>query len=185
MAGTSRLVLGVFSVFLFLAGSADAFGGRFLGWRSPTYYRTPAYLSYRLDPYCPPLVLPVPDARQMQKLAVPTAAPPSPIQGTEPPLQKKTSNDPRMPVITTAHSLPSGFVPGTSPLPKERCRVGFWNLSGREVTLTIDGKTWTLPKDRSVTVDLDRQFSWQVVGQPLHVERVADGQASHEVLIRE
>ncbi|MSQ97083.1 MAG: hypothetical protein EXR98_21370 [Gemmataceae bacterium] len=185
MAGTSRLALGVFASLLLIVSSADAFGGRFGIRRSSAYYSVPSTSGFWLDPNCLPLpkVLPVPDAGRTQKFATPTTAPPSPT--AEPPLQKKTSNDPRMPVITTAHSLPSGFVPGAAPLPKERCRVGFWNLSGREVTLTVDGKTWTLTKDRSLTLDLDRQFAWQIAGQALRVERVPEGQAAQEVLIRD
>ncbi len=184
MAGTSRLVFGVLASLLVLTSTAQAFGGRLAGWRSSTYYRAPTAYSVWIDPSClsMPMVLPVPNAGPAQRLAIPTAAPPSPT--AEPPLQKKTSGDPRMPVISTSHSLPSDFVAGAVPLSKERCRVGFWNLSGRDVTLNVDGKAWTLAKDRSITLDLDRQFSWQIVGQALHVERVADAQPAHEVLIR-
>jgi hypothetical protein len=184
MAGLGRLSICVIAVCLLTASSAPAFGGRFGCWGVPpttTYYYyyapMPIWPPY---PHCPPMtlprVMPVPDAR-------PTAAPPS--QTGEPPLQKRTSNDPRMPVIVPSHAVGSNLIPGNAPLAKDRCRVGFWNLSGRDVTLVIDGKSRTLAKDRSLTLDLERQFSWQVEGRPQHVERVREGQTTLEFVIRE
>ena len=189
MAGVWRLSFCVVVVSALAASQASSFGGRFGSSSAPAttvhyYYAVPT--TYWVVPYyyCPPLaaprVIPVPDAR-------PTPAPPSPTG--EPPLQKmiekKVSNDARMPIIVTSHAVGGNFVPGTMPLAKDRCRVGFWNLSGREVTLMIEGKSWTLAKDRAVTLDLERQFSWQIEGRSQHAERVSDGQASHEIVIRE
>ncbi len=175
MAGLGRIILVVVVASIVSVSTAHGFNGR---WRQPApsvsyYYAVPFY-------YCPPLpvVIPVPDAKP--PLARPTPAPPSATK--EPPLQKMTADDPRMPVIVTSHA--SGGAP-VGPIAKDRCRVGFWNLSGRDVTLTIDGKAMKLAKDRAVTLDLDRQFAWQVEGLPQHVERVADGQVTHEVVIRE
>jgi hypothetical protein len=183
MAGTWRLAVSVVALSLLVTSPAHAFGGRFGVWSAPptvAYYYAPPVYSAGPYYYCPPTqtpmprIIPVPDAR------------PSPTG--EPPLRNsndKTSNDLRMPVIVTAHAIGGNYVPGSSPLAKDRCRVGFWNLSGREVTLRIDGKAWTLPKNREVTLDLERQFSWQVEGRPQHVERVAEGGASHEVVVRD
>ena len=185
MAGAWRLSLCVVTVSLLAATSANAFGSRLGSWRSPAtvsyYYVVPYYY------YCPPLpmVIPVPAATR-PGYAIPTPAPPSATG--EPPLQKvpaKAVNDPRLPVIVTSHALGGSHLPGAAPLPKDRCRVGFWNLSGRDVTLLIDGKAWKLSKDRAVTLDLDRQFAWQIQGGTQRVERVPEGLATHEVLIRE
>jgi hypothetical protein len=185
-----------------LASSADAFNGRFGIGRTPTTTTTSSsYSSYSVIPatylvvpyyYCPPTpatptVIPVPDARP--GYANPVPAPPS--STGEPPLQKgimppaKTSNEARMPVIVTSHAQSGLLSAGATPIPKDRCRVGFWNLSGRDVTLVIGGQTISLAKDRAVTMDLERQFAWQVEGRPQHVERVGEGQATHEVVIRE
>lgn len=182
MVGSSRLVLGVV-VSLIAISNADAFGGRFGWWRSP-----PAVSYYYAVPYpmwCPPavpMVVPVPDAAP--RWANPVAAPPS--QSPEPPLQKpmKLTGDPRMPVITASHALGGNYVPGKAPA-GDRCRVGFWNLTGRDVTIHVEGKAVTVAKDKAVTVELDRQFTWQIAGQTQHIERVPDGQASHDVIMRE
>lgn len=180
MVGATRLII-LAILFLSFATSAHAFGGRFAFWRgtSSSYSAPPTY--WVVPAYClpSPRVLPVPDA---SPFARPTPAPPS--QTAEPPIYKKTSTDPRMPVIVTSHAMSAG-VTGGSPLAKNRVRVGFWNLAGRDVSLTVDGKTYSLAKDRAVTLDLERQFAWQIAGQPLHVERLPEAQTSHEVVIRE
>ena len=158
MAGLWR---GVFCVLAFsvLASGAHAFGGR-LGSSPPTgsyYYAAPSvyWIPYS---YCPPLTVPTPRVIPVPD-AVPKPAPPSPTG--EPPLQKaiekKASNDPRMPLIVTSHAVGGNYVPGSAPL----------------------------AKDRSVTLDLERQFSWQVEGQPQHVERVGETQTTLELVIRD
>ena len=193
MAGFGRSLFSVLVAWFLLTSSADAFNGRFGMGRAPSasssYAAIPA--TYLAIPYyyCPPTptVIPVPDARP--GYANPVPAPPSTTG--EPPLQKgvmppaKTLNDPRMPVIVTSHAQSGALSAAASPIPKDRCRVGFWNLSGRDVTLVIDGKAMSLAKDRAVTLDLERQFAWQVSGRSQHVERVGEGQETHEVVIRE
>jgi hypothetical protein len=83
------------------------------------------------------------------------------------------------PVVLEARStVPSGG------LAKDRCRVGFWNLSGKDVTLVVGGKTHSLARDRAITLELPRTFVWQVDQQPSNTERVADDQATFEVVIR-
>jgi hypothetical protein len=166
MAGSWRLLLCVAVVSLCVTSGASAFGGR-----SSRSQAAPSVSYYYAQPYyyyCPsaPLVIPVPDAR-------PTPAPPS--QTKEPPMQKATS-DALPPVILATHASPVG---------KDRCRVGFWNLTGRDVTLTIDGKARTLPKNQEVTLELASQFAWQIDQQAQHIERVPTGQGVFEVVIRE
>jgi hypothetical protein len=63
-------------------------------------------------------------------------------------------------------------------------RVGFWNITGRDVTLSIDGRTRNLAKDRAITVDVERSFTWQVNDGALHTERVPTEQNTFEVIIR-
>jgi hypothetical protein len=49
----------------------------------------------------------------------------------------------------------------------------------------VEGKTRTLAKNRSLSLELDREFTWQVDRLPAHTERVPDGLAAHEVVIRD
>jgi hypothetical protein len=160
MAGSWRVVLGI-AVFLSLHASAHAFG-ECMGYAPSYYYWGPTYYYYAPSPR----VIPVPDAKAKST--------------SEPPLRKldKTAGD-RAPVIITAHAL------AANKSSKERVKIGFWNLTGRDITITIEGKTRALVKNRSVTLELDREFSWRVDGRPDHVERVPDGMVVYEVLVRD
>src|SRR5260221_14206177 len=100
-------------------------------------------------------------------LAIPTAAPPSTV---EPPLIKRiempnadtgTKGSPG-PTVIEVRSMNSAI----TGLAKDRCRVGFWNLSGRDVTLVVDGKTRMVARDRALTLELPRAFGWRVNQQP-------------------
>jgi hypothetical protein len=120
------------------------------------------------------MVVPVPDAAK--KLAQPMAAPPSSTQ--EPPLQSSGGR----PRISTSRALGGAE---TTPVSGDRCRVGFWNLTGRDIVVNVAGKSWTLTKNQTATFDLGREFSWQIAGRAQHLERVPDGQATYEVVVRE
>jgi len=53
------------------------------------------------------------------------------------------------------------------------------------VTLTVGSKTVTLAKNREITLDLERQFSWRIDGRPVQSGRVPDGATTHEVAIKD
>jgi len=118
-------------------------------------------------------------------LAIPTAAPPSTV---EPPLIRKIE----MPSADMSpKSAPGPTVievrpmnPAVTGLAKDRCRVGFWNLSGRDVTLVIDGKSRLVARDRALTLELPRDFGWRVDQRPAQTEHVADDKSAHEIVIR-
>jgi hypothetical protein len=118
-------------------------------------------------------------------LAIPTAAPPSTV---EPPLIRKIE-------MPGADAGPKGspgptvievrsMNPAVTGLAKDRCRVGFWNLSGRDVTLVIDGKSRLVARDRALTLVLPRDFGWRVDQQPAQTEHVANEKSAHEIVIR-
>jgi hypothetical protein len=114
-------------------------------------------------------------------LARPTAAPPS----SEPPLLKKVEmppadkDKPGPTVIELRSGGPS--IPG---LPRDRCRVGFWNLSGKDVTIVVDGEARLVSRDRATTLRLPREFVWRIGQQPAQSVRVADDKSIHEIVIR-
>ncbi len=185
MVSLLRVGFGCLALLVLIVPMASGFGGRFAGGKSvkSVSYYVPYTYYVELIPYyfCPPMaprIVPVPDVK-------PTTAPP--IQTNEPPLKQpqpvKATDTLQAPIIITTQSL-GAFTPGATPIPKDRCRVGFWNLSGHDVTLTIDNRTMMLAKDRALTIDLDRQFAWQADQQPQHVERIVDGQSTHEIVIR-
>ncbi len=182
MAGIWRVLAGSVTALFIFGSGAEAFQGRFGLWWSPSsyssYYYAPTY-SY----YCPPVTMaPLTVAPARGTIyAVPSAAPPS--QTIEPPLQK-----PPMPSAKASDELRSPALVAASPAESsqnDRIRVGFWNLSGRDRTLTIAGKSWVVPQDRAITLELARRFAWQLEERPQRVERVPEGQATYDVVIRD
>jgi hypothetical protein len=145
------------------------------GW----YYCVPAPMPYATVP------APVPQ-RSMPKvksLAEPTPAPPS----STPASRSPTTSEPptiqkRAPTVFEARS--GTRAAQAAQASQDRCKVGFWNVTGQDVTLTIDGKSRMLAKDRAVTVDLGRDFTWQITGREPRQERVPEEMNVFEVILR-
>ena len=97
-----------------------------------------------------------------------------PTGNPEPPLGKATVRGPKITESRYTESPPGS----------KECKVGFWNLTGRDVTLLVDGHTHFLQKDHAVTLDLGRQFTWEMdKGEPRNVQVPAD-QHTHEIVLR-
>jgi hypothetical protein len=151
------------------------------GYCYPSYYYPAPVAYYYVAPpayYCAPVIRAVP---AVGPYAQPTPAPPS--SNREPALKKKTLEPPK---VSESQSL-SISADKTVPVvvdSKGCCRVGFWNVTGREVTLIIDGQTYVVPRDRNLTLKLARQFSWRVQGREPQTERVSDDKVNHEIVVR-
>jgi hypothetical protein len=186
MAGIRGKVILAVLVLLGTTSPAQAWwwGWRGWGWHGRGYYSyyTPAYYyayypAYPAYPVCPTMMTvappqPMPPA---QKIAEPSG------QTKEPALMGDTMK--KGPTITEARSMGGAYAQAGNS--KERCKVGFWNLTGRDVTLKIDGQQRLVPKDRAVTLDLDRAFAWQVDQGDTVTERVPSEQPFHEVILRQ
>ncbi len=124
---------------------------------------------------------PAPPSRSNEPpLLTEVPAPPPPPAVTKEPAKKGVGWKRSPPIITETRSMGSMY----ASLPGERARVGFWNLTDREVTLHVEGQSMKLTKDQSVTLDLPRMFAWRVDERLPQTERVVENQAAHEVLIR-
>ena len=190
MVGSWRRALAACCVLLVLASSAAAFGGRPAARPSygAAYAAAPVWCCYYviavppcwghapLPPLAPPPKVMPPVMPLVMPLAKPLPAPPSTT--TEPPLNPK-----RGPTISESRSH-GGAQAQTADLPPGRCKVGFWNITGGEVTLTIDGQTRTLAKDRALTLNLPRNFVWRIGGREAQSESVPEGQNIFEVILR-
>jgi hypothetical protein len=62
--------------------------------------------------------------------------------------------------------------------------VGFWNLTGHELTVKIDGQPHTLAVDKNLQVAVPRHFVWQVEGRDPQTENIAQGECALEIVIR-
>jgi hypothetical protein len=166
---------------------------------APAYamHATPAFAmpTYALPAYVQPLhcpvILPLP-------MAQPTPAPPSGTPSTrpmmetkEPPLTNPMTPEPkstkRAPAIIESRSLGGDYAEGTTKVKGlgDRCKVGFWNVSGKDVRLRVGEREYNLARNRAITLDLDRQFAWQIGQREATAESVPNNQAFFEVIIRE
>ncbi len=132
-------------------------------------------------PVCPlpmqaPGMVPGPMPRQAP-LAAPSAAPPSsgPIPSG------------KGPAVSESRSFYESFSvqPPSSDKPSaDRCAVGFWNLTGRDVTLSVDGKPQIIPQGKSLKLQLGRQFVWQIGGHEAQTEKVPMENSGVEIVLR-
>jgi hypothetical protein len=203
----TRMVFGsVLAIALSLAGGTlqtahgqyVVFGSRY--YTSCAYYPVYSYSYYYPAPFVryvapapvyvvPPysgetIVQPLP--MYVPGYANPQPAPPSKapvIQTKEPPVGQSASGpkvtESRM--QTVDQSAPAKKVEGGA---KDRCTVGFWNVSAADVKLLVDGKVYAVPRNRNVTLEVGREFTYQVNAEPPHNERVPDEKTSHEIVIR-
>jgi hypothetical protein len=193
----SRTLQGSVLALLILAASSGSARADWWGYSScsasyyyPAYYYTgyyypavtPVYYVVQPPKYpCPtPIVRP---AIGNGFYAQPQAAPPS--QGNEAPQEKKKPGPPK---VTESQALSISDAKVT-PLAVDGnanadCRVGFWNVSGRDVKLTVSGKTYHVGRDRNLTLTLNRTFSWGIDGNEPQADRVPEERNSHEIVIR-
>jgi hypothetical protein len=147
----------------------------------------PPYRAYYVVANVPVPLCPVaaPVIELSPPYAVPYAAPPS----SEPVL-------PRQPAVPSTREPPrvreSRYFGGRSlstaqvnePPSVERCRVGFWNVSNRDLVLTINGERQAVPRRKSVTLDLGREFVWMVEGAEAQRERIPADKSTLEIVLR-
>ncbi|MBM4067538.1 MAG: hypothetical protein FJ271_01130 [Planctomycetes bacterium] len=154
---------------------AAYYGGAYYGGYGyyPVAY-APAYAAtYGVYPAACGVSLPVATA---PTYATPQAAPPS--QSNEPPMAATKKG----PTITESRSLGGNYASmddKTGPL-----RVGFWNISGKDVNLKVNGETHLVPRNRTLNLRLDRSFIWQAGTNDAKQEQIAESQTTHEVILR-
>jgi len=143
----------------------------------------------------PPVASP-PAVPAVPNYAQPSTAPPSsgpaPYPGTSP-----TNPGPRGTAPTTTRGLKpiaatdryfDSYVvappdDGTSP-PRERQPVSFWNLTGHDAVMRVDGQNQTVPAGQRLQLVLGRQFVWQVDDREPQTGRLSDTGAGLDIMIR-
>jgi hypothetical protein len=70
--------------------------------------------------------------------------------------------------------------------PPSRCKVGFWNFTDREVTLTIEDMNLTrkIPPQQSIQLDVNREFTWRIDDLPPRNDRIPDNRNDDERIVR-
>lgn len=149
---------------------AAYYGGYYGGYGYYPVTYAPIYAAY---PATCGMSLPV--AVMPTTYATPRPAPPS--ESSEPP----TASTKKGPTITESRSLGgtySSTADKAGPL-----RVGFWNITGKDVNLKVNGQSHIVPRNRILNLRLDRSFTWQA-GSEAKQEQVADNLTTHEVILR-
>ena len=141
----------------------------------------PAYApgSYHCSPHFVPYAIQVIPYHSVPLMpwAVPTPAPPSASDA-------QVAKSDRAPAISEARAASATDSAPARPTEPGRCNVGFWNVTGRDVSLTIDGKAQALPKGHALTLSLPHRFQWQIEGREPHAETVPQEQNVYEVILR-
>jgi hypothetical protein len=159
----------------------SAFANGFGGWRggTMTYYCPVVVYVDPCPTFVPPGHQPIlgPQPRQVP-LAAPSAAPPS--AGPIP-------SDKSRPEVTESKSFYEAFNvrPTSSDKPAlEQCALGFWNFTGRDVTVSVDGKAQVIPQGKSLKLQVARQFVWQLGGHEALTEKVPMENSGLEIVLR-
>ena len=149
------------------------------------YYAVPAVEICVIPP-----VICVPGALEIQPARLHAQPQPAPAStGNEPPLAEPgmpTKPESKQPQAQQSNFYDSYTVaPGPEkPAKPSQCSVSFWNLAGQELVLKVGEQRVTLARGRTVTFNLDREFSWLIEGRETQTSRVAAKDAGLEIVIR-
>jgi hypothetical protein len=168
------VAIGIAAIVLATNAPAHGFGGRLFSFQHVSQYCPPvAVVCLPVCPVVPVYCVPVASAATTPKkmYAVPKPAPPS--QTSEPPVNLNTR-----PIIRDARS------PGAENPARDRCNVGFWNLSGLDIKIKVNGASRVVPRDRAIMLDLGRDFVWHVDGREPQRVLVPQERNTHEIVLR-
>jgi hypothetical protein len=133
-------------------------------------------------PVCPPpgsaLPGPSPTGVKEPPLAAPTAAPPSagPI-----------SPGKSQPEVSESRSFYESFgvqSQSKDKLSADRCSVGFWNLTDRDLTVSVAGQDHIVLRGKTLKLQTGRQFAWRLDGHEPQNETVPMENAGVEIVLR-
>jgi hypothetical protein len=133
----------------------------------------------------PPLSEPSPATKPKEQppaQATPLPAPPSLPEPTKPP----PAID-KPPAVTEGSSYFDTYAVashGAARPAGDRCSVGFWNLTDRDLTIKVDGQAHVVAHGKSLPLDVARQFVWQIEGRDPQKEQIATGESAIEIVIR-
>ena len=158
------------------------------GWRSNAMgYYYPAPICWTPCPIslppCPPPGSPiatpaVPVGMPEPPLAAPTAAPPSagPI-----------SPGKSQPEVSESRSFYESFGVQSQSQDKllpDHCTVGFWNLTGRDLTVLVEGQNHVVLRGKILKLQAGRQFAWRMEGHEPQNETVPMENSGVEIVLR-
>ena len=140
------------------------------------YYYPPPPVYIGAPPSCgmPAVQLPV--------YANPTPAPPS---ASKEPTPGKAASP--LPTVIESRSYTLNEKPPAKAADlstKDVCKVGFWNVSAADIKVTVNDMTHMIPRNRNLTLTVNREFTYQVDSQTPQTERIPTDKTVHEIVVR-
>jgi hypothetical protein len=122
-------------------------------------------------------------------VSVPVKQPPSVKESTSqpPPEVKESTNQQPPKVKDSTNKFYGSFYsgpPASTVTDTTLCKVGFWNLSNRAITIQVNGEVHVLQVNQSVTLILPRQFVYQLDLEAPQTEAVPPGRTSVDIVLR-
>jgi len=150
---------------------------------------------YAVQTQQPPLANQAPapglTAAPRRTYAQPTAAPPSttaaPSTDAVAPTKSASPPPPRTPAVTDTGSYFDTYVRALHNSERRegsRPTAEFWNLTQHDLTIKVDGQRHIVAKQKSLLVEVPRQFIWQIEGRDPQKEQIATGELALELVIR-
>lgn len=194
MSGFARTAAVCLLFALPIDGFANGFGLRS---RTTSYYYpaparwSPVYPVFPGDPcgacswqnvpaYQPPIPAASVRPYAVPAPAGPSSAPPLPPRTPEPPLNPK----PGVSESRSYFDATTVAAQAAPPLAGERCTVGFWNLTDKDVRLATGSQVFFLPRGKSLRLDMGRQFVWRVDERAPQTEQIPSSESALEIVIR-
>jgi hypothetical protein len=91
-----------------------------------------------------------------------------------PAVQESRSFSPSTPAVVESSTPPAS----------DKAKVSFWNVTGRDVVLRVEGQTHLLGQGKSLKLDLGRTFVWKMDDYQAQVEQVPASVPSMELVLR-
>jgi hypothetical protein len=66
----------------------------------------------------------------------------------------------------------------------DRCSVGFWNLTDRDLTVSVAGQDHIVLRGKTLKLQTGRQFAWRLDGHEPQNENVPMENAGVEIVLR-
>lgn len=140
------------------------------------------------DVLIPPTNIPSSKNSALPSLTLPPDTPVVPDKADKPvTLPKEATESKSSPLTTATRELKVTVFPasGNATNAAGLCKVGFFNHTNRDLALTIEGKTVTLPAMSYLHAQLPPTFTWKCANKPDAKETVPADAVGLDVLIRE
>jgi hypothetical protein len=74
---------------------------------------------------------------------------------------------------------------GGSSIAGDHSNIDFWNLTGKDLVLRINGEApLLLPRNKNLPLAAGHQITWQVEGHEAQTTRVRNGESALQIVIR-